>query len=127
LSLATAVAKNDIISQLNLQQNINFNAGGHVNHTLFWENLIPSSSPNSQQSAAPKLSVVLIACFGSVEKFQEKFKGCASRLEGIRLEWLVQDVESGNLELTTSKDQDIVPAGKKTLLGIDMLGHAYYL
>jgi Fe-Mn family superoxide dismutase len=48
-------------------------------------------------------------------------------LKGSGWGWLVQDIECGNLEITTSKDQDIVPAGKKPLLGIDMWEHAYYL
>ncbi|KAE8449136.1 hypothetical protein EG329_008520 [Mollisiaceae sp. DMI_Dod_QoI] len=126
-SLSTATAKNDIVSQLHLQQNINFNAGGHVNHSLFWENLIPSSSPNAQPSAAPKLSTALVSRYGSVEKFQEKFNTVLLGLKGSGWGWLVQDIESGNLEITTSKDQDIVPVGKKPLLGIDMWEHAYYL
>lgn len=50
-------------------------------------------------------------------------------IEGIMVLYthLVQDLESGSLEIITSKDQDIVPAGKKPLLGIDMWEHAYYL
>ncbi|KUJ12929.1 superoxide dismutase [Mollisia scopiformis] len=126
-SLSTAVAKNDIVSQLHLQQNINFNAGGHVNHTLFWENLIPASSPSTSPSAAPKLSAALTSRFGSVEKLQEKFNAVLLGLKCSGWGWLVRDIESGNLELTTSKDQDIVPVGKKPLLGIDMWEHAYYL
>jgi Fe-Mn family superoxide dismutase len=39
----------------------------------------------------------------------------------------VQDEGSGVLEIATTKDQDIVPKGKKPLLGVDMWEHAYYL
>jgi superoxide dismutase, Fe-Mn family len=39
----------------------------------------------------------------------------------------VQDEGSGVLEIVTTKDQDIVPRGKKPLLGVDMWEHAYYL
>jgi superoxide dismutase, Fe-Mn family len=39
----------------------------------------------------------------------------------------VQDEGSGVLEIVTTKDQDIVPKGKKPLLGVDMWEHAYYL
>merc|ERR1712225_197142 len=88
---------------------------------------IPSSSPSAQPSAAPKLSAALTSRFGSVEKFQEKFNAVLLGLKGSGWGWLVQDVETGGLEIITSKDQDIVPAGKKPLLGIDMWEHAYYL
>ena len=126
-SQATASNKSDIVTQLHLQNNLNFSAGGHINHTLFWENLVPFSSPSAQPSAAPKLSAALTSRFGSVEKFQEKFNAVLLGLKGSGWGWLVQDVETGGLEIITSKDQDIVPAGKKPLLGIDMWEHAYYL
>lgn len=126
-SQSAASTKNDIVTQLHLQNNLNFSAGGHINHTIFWENLAPSSSPHAQVSAAPKLAAALAARWGSVEKFQEKFNATLLGLKGSGWGWLVQDVESGALEITTSRDQDIVPAGKKPLLGVDMWEHAYYL
>lgn len=124
---ATASSKGDIVSQLHLQAAINFAAGGHINHSLFWENLTPASSASAHPSAAPKLTAALTARWGSIEKFQEKFNAVLLGLKGSGWGWLVQDTESGILEITTSKDQDIVPAGKKPILGIDMWEHAYYL
>ena len=126
-SLSTATTTSNIVSQIHLQTNLNFSAGGHINHTLFWENLVPSSSPSAQPSAAPKLTAALTARWGSVSKFQEKFNAVLLGLKGSGWGWLVQDVETGGLEIVTSRDQDIVPAGKKPLLGVDMWEHAYYL
>jgi Fe-Mn family superoxide dismutase len=40
--LAAAESKQDIQSIIALQPMINFHSGGHLNHTLFWENLAPS-------------------------------------------------------------------------------------
>ena len=126
-SQATSSIKNDIVAQLHLQSAINFHAGGHINHTLFWENLSPISSPSSQPTSAPKLISAISSRWGSLQQFHEKFNAVLLGLKGSGWGWLVRDLESGGLEIVTSKDQDVVPAGKKPLLGIDMWEHAYYL
>jgi Fe-Mn family superoxide dismutase len=127
VSQAAALSKPDIVAHLHLQEAVRFYAGGHINHTIFWENLSPASSASSQPSSAPNLISAINACWGSLEKFQEKFNTTLLGLKGSGWGWLVQDVDSNALEITTSKDQDIVPAGKKPLMGIDMWEHAYYL
>ncbi|PMD48968.1 hypothetical protein L207DRAFT_550731 [Hyaloscypha variabilis F] len=53
----------------------------------------------------------------SIQGFKDAFTTVLLGIKGSGWGWL----------LTTSKDQDIVPAGKKPLLGIDMWEHAYYL
>ena len=126
-SQAAATDREDIVTQLHLQSAINFSAGGHINHTLFWENLAPASSPSAQTGVAPKLIAAISSRWGSLEKFQEKFNAVLLGLKGSGWGWLVQDTESGALEIVTTKDQDIVPVFKKPLLGIDMWEHAYYL
>lgn len=126
---AAASATNSIVQQVHLQAAIRFNAGGHINHTLFWDNLTPaagtSASPTS--SGAPRLVTALTSQWGSVDTFKAKFEEMLLGLQGSGWGWLVQDVETNTLEIITSKDQDIVPKGKKPLLGIDMWEHAYYL
>lgn len=113
--------------QLELQAVIQFNAGGHINHTLFWENLAPPDSPPTKESAGPKLTAALTKKWGSVAAFQEKFRAVLLGIRGSGWGWLVHSQESGDLAIISSKDQDPVPKGYKPLLGIDMWEHAYYL
>ena len=125
---AQALSSNDIRTQLSLQQAIKFNAGGHINHSLFWENLAPSSSGASSASkAAPKLGAALAVTYGSVDAFKAKFEKLLLSIQGSGWGWLVVDTDTEALEIVQSKDQDTVAAGKKPLLGVDMWEHAYYL
>ncbi|RFU27739.1 hypothetical protein B7463_g8598, partial [Scytalidium lignicola] len=128
-SQATASSTGNIVEQIHLQAAVRFNAGGHINHTLFWENLIPASATTTSPSSsvAPNLVTALSSHWGSVDGFKAKFEATLLSLQGSGWGWLAQDVNTGTLEIITSKDQDIVPKGKKPLLGVDMWEHAYYL
>src|ERR1700761_3609767 len=52
-TLSTAQKANDIPTQIQLQQAIRFHGGGHINHSLFWQNLAPPNSPDASVTAAP--------------------------------------------------------------------------
>lgn len=123
----TAASSSNIVDQINLQSAIRFNAGGHINHTLFWENLAPKSSSSVAELERFKLTNALKQRWGSLETFKQKFEAVLLAIQGSGWGWLVQDEEDGHLELVTTKDQDIVPKGKKPILGIDMWEHAYYI
>jgi superoxide dismutase len=122
---ATAIAANDVPSQIALQAAIKFNGGGHINHSLFWENLTPSSSPDADSASAPALTAEIAKTWGSLEKFQEAMVKALLGIQGSGWGWLVKD---GNaLRIITTKDQDPVVGGEVPIFGIDMWEHAYYL
>ncbi|KAM0229867.1 hypothetical protein ACHAP5_011520 [Fusarium lateritium] len=122
---STATSSNDIAGQIALQSAIKFNGGGHINHSLFWENLTPSSSPDSKPDSAPTLSAEISKTWGSIEAFQEAFKKTLLGLQGSGWGWLVKD--SQGLRIVTTKDQDPVVGGEVPVFGVDMWEHAYYL
>jgi Fe-Mn family superoxide dismutase len=122
---ATATSSSDIAGQIALQSAIKFNGGGHINHSLFWENLSPSSSPDSKPDSAPTLGAEISKTWGSIEAFQETFKKTLLGLQGSGWGWLVKDTQG--LRIVTTKDQDPVVGGEVPIFGVDMWEHAYYL
>ncbi|KAJ4203374.1 Superoxide dismutase [Mn], mitochondrial [Fusarium falciforme] len=122
---ASATSSNDIAGQIALQSAIKFNGGGHINHSLFWENLSPSGSPDSKPDSAPTLVAEISKTWGSLEAFQETFKKTLLGLQGSGWGWLVKDTQG--LRIVTTKDQDPVVGGEVPIFGVDMWEHAYYL
>ncbi|KAI5808889.1 manganese superoxide dismutase [Peziza echinospora] len=128
LNHVTALSKGDVKQQIEIQQMIKFNGGGHINHSLFWTNLTPAGTAASNPTtAAPKLLSAITKRWGSHDMFTDAFSKTLMGLQGSGWGWLVKDSSSGNLEITTTKDQDPVVGGKIPIIGVDMWEHAYYI
>ncbi|CAM1502735.1 Fc.00g075110.m01.CDS01 [Cosmosporella sp. VM-42] len=124
-SYSTATSSNDIAGQIALQGAIKFNGGGHINHSLFWENLTPASSADAKPDSAPTLMAEIAKTWGNLEDFQGAMTKTLLGLQGSGWGWLVKD--SQGLRIVTTKDQDPVVGGEVPVFGIDMWEHAYYL
>lgn len=123
--LAEALHKKDVTSIIQQQNVIKFNGGGHINHTIFWQNLSPSGGgdPSGDLLAAIQSS------FPSVEVMKQNMSNAAVSVQGSGWAWLGYCKESRKLRIATTANQD--PLSPTTnlipLLGIDVWEHAYYL
>jgi Fe-Mn family superoxide dismutase len=101
------------------------NAGGHWNHSLFWQLMGPSAG--GEPSGA--LKTAIDASFGDFGKFKEQFAAAAMGRFGSGWAWLVN--KSGGLAIVSSPNQDNPlmdgTAPGDVLLGLDVWEHAYYL
>jgi Fe-Mn family superoxide dismutase len=98
------------------------NGGGHYNHTMFWENMIPNGGGEPSGPLADAIS----STFGSFGDFQAKVKETGVNQFGSGWSWLVLDGSS--LAVVGSANQDNpISNGQTPLLGVDVWEHAYYL
>jgi Fe-Mn family superoxide dismutase len=103
------------------------NAGGHWNHTMFWEVLVShdkSGTPNE------KLMAAFTKEFGSFEKFKELFNEAGTKRFGSGWVWLI--VKDGKLVITSTANQDnplmdVSEVKGTPILCLDVWEHAYYL
>jgi len=124
--LEAATAKSDVASQIALQPLINFHGGGHINHTLFWENLAPKNQGGGGEPSG-KLKSAIETSYGSVSDFQSKFNTTLAGIQGSGWAWLVKNNETGQVLIKAYANQDPVVGQYTPLLGIDAWEHAYYL
>ncbi|KAK2739549.1 hypothetical protein FQN55_009425 [Onygenales sp. PD_40] len=124
--LAEAQEKGDIQSQISLQALTNFHGGGHVNHSLFWENLAPKSAGGGEPPSGA-LGKAIDSSFGGLEEFKSKFNTALAGIQGSGWAWLVKDNQTGKILIKTYANQDPVVGQFTPLLGIDAWEHAYYL
>jgi Fe-Mn family superoxide dismutase len=116
------VLKNLSALPADVRQKAANNAGGHYNHSLFWELM----SPGGGGSPDGALAEAIDATFGSFEQFKEQFKAAGVGRFGSGWAWLVHDGSA--LAITSTANQDNpISEGKTPLLGVDVWEHAYYL
>jgi Fe-Mn family superoxide dismutase len=99
------------------------NAGGHANHSLFWQIM----SPNGGGEPTGALADAIRKSFGDFNSFKEKFSNAAKGRFGSGWAWLVVD-KDGNLKIVDTANQDSpYMSGETPILGLDVWEHAYYL
>jgi Fe-Mn family superoxide dismutase len=100
------------------------NAGGHHNHSLFWEILNPAGKPGP--TPVGKLGSAITSTFTTFDQFKEKFTAAATGRFGSGWAWLIK--KGGKLEIVSTANQDSpVMDGASPVIGLDVWEHAYYL
>jgi Fe-Mn family superoxide dismutase len=99
------------------------NAGGHINHSMFWEIM----GPKAGGAPGGKLAEAIKSTFTSFDNLKEKMNAAGMGRFGSGWAWLVKD-KSGRLDIISTANQDSpVMEGKYPVMGIDVWEHAYYL
>jgi Fe-Mn family superoxide dismutase len=104
------------------------NAGGHYNHSLFWELM---NSPGKVAVPSAALMTAIQRDFGSVDAMKTKFNDAAKGRFGSGWAWVI--VKNDNkLDIVSTPNQDnplmdLSDAKGQPLFGIDVWEHAYYL
>jgi superoxide dismutase, Fe-Mn family len=100
------------------------NAGGHYNHSLFWEWMSPDGGGEPPDGP---LKEAIESTFGNFNALKEQVNDAGVKRFGSGWTWLVQS-DAGALSIESTPNQDTpLSDGKTPILGIDVWEHAYYL
>jgi Fe-Mn family superoxide dismutase len=98
------------------------NAGGHSNHTFFWQIM----SPDGGGEPDGELRAAIDDAFGGLDPFKDELKNAGVNRFGSGWAWLVHD-GSGLAVVSTANQDSPISDGQTPLLGVDVWEHAYYL
>jgi len=105
---------------------LSFNIGGHVLHSLMWDNFTPTKEAKAKPEG--ELLKEIEKEFGSFDQFKKEFSAAAKTVEGSGWAALVQCRKSGCLAIMQiEKHNTNTYPGFKLLLVLDLWEHAYYL
>lgn len=106
---AEAEAKSDLATMIGLQGSIKFNGGGHINHSIFWQNLAPPSKGGGEPPSGELLNAINSE-FKSFEDFKKKFEASTVAVQGSGWGWLGFNKATGRVQIATSANQDPIEA-----------------
>jgi len=101
------------------------NAGGHVNHSLFWRAMAPAAGDAPEGPLADAIA----RDFGSLAQFKAQFEAAGGKLFGSGWVWLARGWQDGgklHVYTTAGHDNPLVK-GRFPILLNDVWEHAYYL
>jgi superoxide dismutase len=104
---------------------VRHNAGGHVNHSLFWK----AMSPSGGDAPAGALADAIVRDFGSVEQLKVRFAEAGQQRFGSGWVWLARtQLDGGRLQvISTFGHENPLLQGHYPILVNDVWEHAYYL
>jgi Fe-Mn family superoxide dismutase len=97
-------------------------AGGHINHSFFWEIMSPDGGGEPNGPLAEAIDDV----WGSLDELKKLVNDTGVKRFGSGWTWLVHDGTGLAVYSTPNQDAPIL-ADDIPLLGIDVWEHAYYL
>ena len=98
------------------------NAGGHANHSLFWEIM----SPDGGGEPEGELKAAIDDLWGSTDELKTAINDAGVKRFGSGWTWLVYDGTGLAVKSTPNQDSPLLDSDVP-LLGIDVWEHAYYL
>jgi superoxide dismutase, Fe-Mn family len=106
-----------------LRDTVRNNAGGALNHQLFWRSLRPGGAKTPMGS----LAAAITAQFGSLEALNTKLSEAATKRFGSGWAWLVLDAKGQLVVISLANQDSPLAQGLAPVFGIDVWEHAYYL
>jgi superoxide dismutase, Fe-Mn family len=122
LSVEDLLRRIDQVPQ-DIRTKLRNNAGGHANHSLFWQIM----GPNGGGEPAGALGEAIRSEFRDFAAFREQFATAGKGRFGSGWAWLVVG-DGGKVQVTDTANQDSpLMSGHTPILGLDVWEHAYYL
>lgn len=124
-SVNEVLGRLDVLVPEDIRTKVRNNAGGHFNHSLFWQIMCAGSQSVYPNSGA--LFEAINNTFGNIDIFKEKFTSASLGRFGSGWVWLV--VKDNKLEIMDTPNQDSPNLNTSTIpiFGLDVWEHAYYL
>ena len=120
-SVESVLAELDAMPE-EIRTTVRNNAGGHANHTLFWEIMNPDGGGEPEGD----LKAGIDDTFGSVDELKALVNDGGVKRFGSGWTWLVHDGTGLAVYSTPNQDSPVMQSDEP-LLGIDVWEHAYYL
>jgi Fe-Mn family superoxide dismutase len=108
---------------------VRHNAGGHVNHSMFWRAMKPAVVGEPEREPGGALAEAIKRDFGSFAAFKTQFEETGTKHFGSGWVWLVRPRQpDGKLEIITTHGHDHPQMEERfPILLNDVWEHAYYL